>query len=614
MLYEQIKKQLNNLEAEFFVQLNESSEKRISDVQKIIQERLLYSQNNKVKLEQLNRDYLMHNENFTKALANLKLNIVDLEKELEAGLISFDNSFDKTAEIDKRMSLKEKTLQSIRNKYRRDLYEMNNKIEKVEKEKAEIIQDKQNKFDEEEKSFKQKVIDCEKKKKYEVQKIQNNTIKEYDELQKQLLIENNRKAIDALHKNIREIRRNGVINEKKVILNYFNDLQELDIAFDESKKSSIVNILEIENTYNIKIEDLKIDKKILEQTYQSKLDEYDYDVYEEVNKAEKEVLLSKLKFHETQCDKQDDALKQVITFKKNNQGIVYKKTQNYFDENNRFDLTQFNNSLALLEVNNDYISKMPGKFIQYISGMINITWELIVMLYQDYVNNLLANEKEILEAFTNIIPEHEIIQSFQVQEYQKKVDLLLKSYKINLDKKLSEFNNHFKGLLKQLLNQVEQTFGSLKELNSSINAMHVNYRTDLKNIFTASYNMAIDNLNSKNNAKMMEITTEEVDNNNISNINLNAVSVEKNKTNQYFIQENNIIEQLKKDNANRNLLELTELKASCDSCKTKLQTQIIEAKNNLKDQLKISKKDIKLKYLKEKENTENEYKKQIDLL
>ena len=143
-------------------------------------------------LNSLNKEYLEQcNSNKAKLQVFIE-SIQDLNQELQNNLDEYQKYCE---EHDELAILKEKNEQqqvASKNKFKREIQDINIKIDRIDKELKETLENRNDNFNEELTTYKSKIIEFDKRRRFEVTKIQNNTIKEYDELQKKLLQENGR--------------------------------------------------------------------------------------------------------------------------------------------------------------------------------------------------------------------------------------------------------------------------------------------------------------------------------------------------------------------------------------------------------------------------------------
>ena len=199
---EEFKNKITKAQEDLFKSLNNEKTKRSQASNKIVQD----------------KEYLALCNNQKNELDSFIEKITSLETEFNEGIKTFEETYSVDNEKAKLMSQKDKVVAPLKTKFRREIQDINIKIDRIDKELAETLEVRANENEEEVTTHKNKLIEFEKRKRFEVNKIQNNTIKEYDELQKKMLKENKRSEIKKCQKAIKEIRYNGLLEEKECLL------------------------------------------------------------------------------------------------------------------------------------------------------------------------------------------------------------------------------------------------------------------------------------------------------------------------------------------------------------------------------------------------------------
>ena len=225
----EFKNKITKAQEELFKALENEQTKRNSTSSKIIQELSKANKANVKTLNSLNKEYLETCNNNKLELNNyiekIKLINEDLLKEID----EFKESYNFDSEKEKHIARKDRACAPLRTKFKREIHDINIKINRIDQELKETLETRNNENDQENVNYKNKIIEFDKKKRHEVNKIQSNTIKEYDELQKRLLVENKRSEIKNINKQIKEIRRNGLIDEKDCIFRNLEDQKQYEL-------------------------------------------------------------------------------------------------------------------------------------------------------------------------------------------------------------------------------------------------------------------------------------------------------------------------------------------------------------------------------------------------
>ena len=211
------------------IEAEKVKKKALSD--KIVQELSKLEKANIRVLNALNKEY---SEECSKNEEKLKIfvdTISELNNELQTTIDDYNKYCEEHDELEilKEKNEQEKTV--LKNKFKRELQDINIKIDRIEKELKEILEEKTNEFNEELTTYKSKTIEFDKRRSFEIKKIQDNTIKEYDEYQKILLTENKKSEIKSINKKIKQVRYNGLIEEKECILRHLAEKRQFELEF-----------------------------------------------------------------------------------------------------------------------------------------------------------------------------------------------------------------------------------------------------------------------------------------------------------------------------------------------------------------------------------------------
>ena len=188
------KNKITKAQEELFKALEAEKEKKKVLSDKIILELSKQEKANVRTLNSLNKEYLEQCANNKEKLESFISEIENLNKEIQNLIDSYNTHIQEHDEYQILKDNDEANVIAAKNKFKREIQDINIKIDRIDKELKEIIETRTSDHEEEFNSFKSKVVEIDKRKKYDIGRIQNNTIKEYDTLQKLLL-----KEKDTIH-------------------------------------------------------------------------------------------------------------------------------------------------------------------------------------------------------------------------------------------------------------------------------------------------------------------------------------------------------------------------------------------------------------------------------
>ena len=398
----EFKNKITKAQEELFKALENEQTKRNSTSSKIIQELSKANKANVKTLNSLNKEYLETCNNNKLELNNyiekIKLINEDLLKEID----EFKESYNFDSEKEKHIARKDRACAPLRTKFKREIHDINIKINRIDQELKETLDTRNNENDQENVNYKNKIIEFDKKKRHEVNKIQSNTIKEYDELQKRLLVENKRSEIKNINKQIKEIRRNGLIDEKDCIFRNLEDQKQYELEHVKYLLEYKNGNIKLEKEYNIRIEETKFNKSMIEFNYKKEFDKCDNDAIHNLNEASKQLQYKHTKnksdlysniYNENinqfnyERKRNDDELNVVKNIYLSIENMDNKQIDKYLELNNK-ELNSIENELSLFEKNivltlNFYLQNLINSYKSYFKDLL--------IKEESFINNLLIN-------------------------------------------------------------------------------------------------------------------------------------------------------------------------------------------------------------------------------
>ena len=194
---------------------------------------------------------------FNELLEKVKEN----DASLNLGLDNYHKNYKVENETKKLVDSKEKAIQPKMMVSRKETHDANFKYDRILKEEKDTLREKQDNFEEFEKNSKAKIFDLEKRCRLEISKSKSQTVASYDLLQKQLLETNNRKEIKDINKQIQEMQKQGIKNEKNIKLNYQDLIEVEKLNYEENKKKLLIDITNTNLSFTLKKLEIEKEKK-----------------------------------------------------------------------------------------------------------------------------------------------------------------------------------------------------------------------------------------------------------------------------------------------------------------------------------------------------------------
>ena len=610
----EFKNKITKAQEELFKALENEQTKRNSTSSKIIQELSKANKANVKTLNSLNKEYLETCNNNKLELNNyiekIKLINEDLLKEID----EFKESYNFDSEKEKHIARKDRACAPLRTKFKREIHDINIKINRIDQELKETLETRNNENDQENVNYKNKIIEFDKKKRHEVNKIQSNTIKEYDELQKRLLVENKRSEIKNINKQIKEIRRNGLIDEKDCIFRNLEDQKQYELEHVKYLLDYKNENIKLEKEYNIRIEETKFNKSMIEFNYKKEFDKCDNDAIHNLNEACKQLQYKHSKnksdlysniYNENinqfnyERKRNDDELNVVKNIYLSIENMDNKQIDKYLELNNK-ELNSIENELALFEKN--------------IVLTLNFYLQNLINSYKSYFKDLLTKEESFINNLLINTVQGDFLNGKNCDSYIPQIVSLFNVFREQEEKAVVLFEEELTNLLNNLILQVNEFVNKVKELNNKVNEQVINYNNSIRNILQIAKeegNSFIENIiNNINN----EVANRENENNKLFEERKQAISLENEEIEKEFASRENEVKQQEQVLEEQYKVKYDEL--------VKVKDDAIVLINQKYDQSYLNNQneyDEKVKYINNKFNEEfskleKEYKVKIGLL
>ena len=146
---EEFKNKITKAQEDLFKSLNNEKTKRSQASNKIVQELNKQNKANIKTLNSLNKEYLALCNNQKNELDSFIEKITSLEAEFNEGIKTFEETYSVDNEKAKLMSHKDKVVAPLKTKFRREIQDINIKIDRIDKELAETLEVRANENEEE---------------------------------------------------------------------------------------------------------------------------------------------------------------------------------------------------------------------------------------------------------------------------------------------------------------------------------------------------------------------------------------------------------------------------------------------------------------------------------
>ena len=594
------------------IETEKTKKKTLSD--KIVQELSKLDKANVRVLNALNKEYV---EECNKNGEKLKI-FVDTISELNDELQTSIDDYNKYCEEhDELAILKEKNEQEkivLKSKFKREIQDINIKIDRIEKELKETLETNEESFNEELTTYKSKIIEFDKRKAFEIKKIQDNTIKEYDEYQKLLLTENKKSEIKSINKKIKQIRYNGIIEEKECLLRHLAEKRQFELDFAKREYEFKCGCSTLTKEYNFKVEDTKFDKSLIEFNYKKNEVSNDNNVIHNFNEIEKqkklnqnakvedlhklinERTLEQLSFEYTKADSEASIAKKIY------QGIEEndKKQADKFIESTNKELTLINKDTILFQKN---LNLTVTFYIQNIISTYTTYFKNYVSKEEIFVNNLLIND--IKGAF---------LQGNSYEEYVNQVKEIFETFRSKEEEFIESFTSYLTMTLHNFIDQIESFANTIIMLNTNINQVMTNYHKEINDVLAAATLKGFSVVETIQNKTKEEVGAREYDNKALFEERITKSEVEKIAINKEYEEREKEVSNIRQAQEVEFKAEYTELEKVKNAEKQKIQTAINTELNTFSSDYDAKVKAINLKFDEEIKAVDKQYKQKIGLL
>lgn len=488
---EVFKNKLTKAQEDLFKALETEKEKRTAIFTKIVAELAKQNKANVKSLNALNKEYVELCKNNNLTLDEFIAKVDELNNVLQETIEQYKEIPNEEVELNTLKEHNENKKKTITNKFKREMQDVNIRIDRIEKELKEILEETKVTYESDVVAFRQKLMDLEKRKKFEVNKIQNNTIKEYDDLQAKLLKENKRSEIKQINKNIKQIRMNGLLEEKECWHRHLAEQKQAELEYLKLHYDYKCKCIELEKDYNNRIEDAKYDRAMIQHNYKKNIDTADNNVVHTFNQNMQKVKNQKNKDFETCYNNINQAYVDQYKYEVEKNNLETDNIKNIYVQIEELDKKQ---DTKLVELNGKgltIVTKQLSLFQKNIVLTLNFYSQNINDIYKTYFKNLLAKEKDFVDSLIIHVVQGAFLNGNDYSEFITKVEAVFNSFMEQEENILVSFNEYLNNALNNLLIQVQGFIDNVNKLNDQIIAIEANYHQSINAVLEEAKNKGI---------------------------------------------------------------------------------------------------------------------------
>ena len=488
---EVFKNKITKAQEDLFKALDTEKEKRTAIFAKIVAELAKQNKANVKSLNALNKEYvdLCKNNNLTLDEFIAKVN--ELNNVLQETTEQYKEVPNEEVELNTLKEHNENKKKTITNKFKREMQDVNIRIDRIEKELKEILEEAKVTYESDVVAFRQKLMDLEKRKKFEVNKIQNNTIKEYDDLQAKLLKENKRSEIKQINKNIKQIRMNGLLEEKECWHRHLAEQKQAELEYLKLHYDYKCKCIELEKEYNNRIEDAKYDRAMIQHNYKKNIDTADNNVVHTFNQNMQKVKNQKNKDFETCYNNINQAYVDQYKYEVEKNNLETDNIKNIYVQIEELDKKQ---DAKLVELNGKgltIVTKQLSLFQKNIVLTLNFYSQNINDIYKTYFKTLLTKEKDFVDSLVVNVVKGAFLNGNDYSEFVTKVEAVFNSFMEQEENILTSFSEYLNNALNNLLIQVQGFMDNVNKLNDQIIAIEANYHQSINAVLEEAKNKGV---------------------------------------------------------------------------------------------------------------------------
>lgn len=475
--------------------------------------------NTKVVLQSL-EDYFQSNEETkNNQIASFKSFITNLREELEKEVAQYRKTHD--ADMDKEHILKDKEnqLSGFKSIKKKEVQELTQRINILDRDCIALLKTNALAFEEQEKVHKAKLADIEKKMKYEVQKV-NDTIltpevfKNIDESNTEKNYENRQNYQN--NKDIKELRRQGILEIAKIKKKYLIELKEQELAFrmfacNHKRDNEILR-----EEYNLQIEDLKLTKLKLLEDIQTEVDMYDFEAYRTVFVANEKYQTAINQIIDKYRIKLYYYQEEVIKAEKEKNLLNLNNVHNIYDKVKENDSKQI---IALSTLKEEQMGQLFGHIndLNEFIIQIGITYrDLMICMFEQFWDQFNRSVRQFNDTLVFLEFNSHCFQGFDYKKYNSEILSLTEDFSKKQIFRFENFkkatNSQFKKLLRQVKSMYQLMVDFKQQENEAIDGFVASLETMVKDAHQSGrdFNVKLyDEISKQTEEKELKMKTEQ---------------------------------------------------------------------------------------------------------
>lgn len=611
---EGFKNKITKAQEDLFKSLETEKEKKKALSDKIVQELSKQEKANVKTLNSLNKEYLEECSNNEK---QLQLFIEEIQK-LNEELVVVNDDFQKHyQEYDGLAVLKEENEASVvtsKNKFKREIQDINIKIDRIDKELKETLETRTNEYDNECNTFKSKVIEYDKRKKFDISKIQTNTIKEYDNLQKLLLKENKKSEIKNINKKIKQIRYAGLIEEKECIFRYLAEQRQYELDFAKYEYEYKCENSKLQLDFLTKIEDTKFDRSMIEFNYKKNSNKNENDLIHTFNEEDKQYKLDYNNRLSSLYNDINEKITNQYNFEKEKNAKETELVKRIYQDIESNDTNQAEKLFELTNKELALINKDTLLFKKNITMTVTFYIQNIVSTYTHYFKTYLKKEEVYVNSLIINSMKGSFLQGNDYDQYIEKVKEIFTKFIENEENYINLFNEYLQNTLNNLIANIEGFANQICELNNLINKTTLEYHQSINVVLKEAKENGCNYIDEINNKKVAEININEENNKSLYDKRFALINETTENYNEEFMNREIQVKKIEDEQSEQYNVEYAEIDKNKNDVKTeinnKYNVEVTQYLAEYNEKIQI----INAKYDEENKKVEHQYKVKMGLL
>ncbi len=493
---EGFKNKITKAQEDLFKALETEKEKKNALFIKITAELAKQNKANSKLLNTYNKEYVELCKQNNVILDEFILKVNELNNTLADTVEKYNAFPNEEQELNEIQENNENKKRIITNKFKREMQDVNIKIDRIEKELKEVLEENKNTYDDDINNYKAKLLELDKRRKFDIGKIQNNTIKEYDELQVKLLKENKRSEIKLINKGIKQIRLNGLLEEKECLFRHLAEHKQAELEYFKMQYDYKVKCITLEKEYCNRVEEAKYDRSMIQFNYKKNIDSADNNASHVFNQNIQKKKVQKNKDFEDLYNALKQAYEEQYKNESEKATLENDKIKNIYRQIEELDEKQ---SVKLFEFNDKGLASL-NKEISLFGKNIILTLSFyaqnINTIYKTYFTNLLSKEEDFVKSLIVNAINGEFLLGNNYDENVVKINEIYEAFKSKEEEIINNFNEYINNALNNLLIQVENFIDSINNINNQITNIFSEHHQNINVVLEEAKNKGIDYSNN----------------------------------------------------------------------------------------------------------------------